>query len=108
VGGGGEHRHVDPDLGDDGLGGALADPGDGVEAVTGHGERGDHRIDPAVEGGDRLLQVLKVVEGQPDQQPMLLAEAAPQGLAQLGSLARSRPLAAPPARLGRVRRRPGP
>ena len=57
-----------------------------AEPVTGHGERGDHRIDPAVEGGDRLLQVLEVVKGQPDQQRMMLAEAAPQGLAQLREL----------------------
>src|SRR5512133_2181072 len=35
VAGGGEHAHVDPDLGNDRLGGTLADPGDGVEAVTG-------------------------------------------------------------------------
>jgi hypothetical protein len=63
-----------------------------AEPVTGHGERGDHRIDAAVEGGDRLLQVLEVVKGQPDQQPMMLAEAAPQGLAQLGKLG---PQAAP-------------
>src|SRR5512133_3467915 len=38
VPGGGEHRHVDADLGNDGLGGPLADPGDGVEAVTGPGD----------------------------------------------------------------------
>ena len=64
----------------------LPTPAVGVQPVTGHGERGDHRIDPAVEGGDRLLQVLEVVKGQPDQQRMMLAEAAPQGLAQLREL----------------------
>jgi hypothetical protein len=63
-----EHRHVDADLGDDALGRALASPGDGVQPVTGHGERGDHLVDAAVEGGDRGLQVLEVVEGEPDQQ----------------------------------------
>jgi hypothetical protein len=54
-----------------------------AEPVGGHGERGDHRIDAAVEGGDRLLQVVK---GQPDQQPMMLAEAAPQGSGAAGEL----------------------
>ena len=31
MGGGGEHRHIDADLGDDVLGAYLADAGDGVE-----------------------------------------------------------------------------
>ena len=75
-----------PNVGDDGLGGAFADPGDGVQPVTGHGERGHHFVHAGVEAGDRGLQVLQVLQRQPDQQPMMLAEAAPQGLAQLGEL----------------------
>src|SRR4029453_9357109 len=63
VPGGGEHRHVDADLGNDGLGGPLADPGDGVEAVTGPGERGDDPVDPHVELGDGPLQLLGGVQG---------------------------------------------
>jgi hypothetical protein len=47
-----------PHVGDDDLGGALADPGDGVEAVTGRGERGDHLVDAAVQGGDGAFRVL--------------------------------------------------
>ena len=74
------------DLGDDGLGGPLADPVMVAEPVTGHRERGDHLVHAGVEAGDRGLQVVQVGKGQPDQQPMLLAEAAPQGLAQLGQL----------------------
>jgi hypothetical protein len=54
--------------------------------VTGHRERGDHLVDAAVQGGDGAFQLLQVVKGQPDQQPMVLAEAAPQRLAQLGEL----------------------
>jgi hypothetical protein len=54
--------------------------------VTGRGERGDHLVDAAVQGGDGAFQMLQVVKGQPDQQPMMLAEAAPQRLAQLGEL----------------------
>src|SRR5215216_4027164 len=50
------------------------------------GERGDHLVHTGIEAGDRGLQVLQVVKRQPDQQPMMLAEAAPQGLAQLGKL----------------------
>jgi hypothetical protein len=69
VAGGRKDRHVDPDLGDDGLGGAFADPGDGVQPVTGHRERGDHLVHAGVEAGDRGLQVVPVPKGQPDQQP---------------------------------------
>jgi hypothetical protein len=47
-----------PHVGDDDLGGALADPGDGVQPVTGRGERGDHLVDAAVQGGDGAFQVL--------------------------------------------------
>jgi hypothetical protein len=57
-----------------------------AEPVTGHRERGDHLVHAGVEAGDRGLQVLPVVKCQPDQQPMMLAEAAPQGLARLGEL----------------------
>src|SRR5215213_6394702 len=78
VPGGREHGHVDADLGDDDLGGAFADPGDGVQPVTGHRERGDHLVDAAVQGGDGAFQVLQVVKGQPDQQRVVVAEAAPQ------------------------------
>jgi hypothetical protein len=86
VPGGREHRHVDADLGDDGLGGALPTPVMVTRPVTGHRERGDPLVHTGVEAGDRGLQVVQVVKGQPDQQPMMLPEAAPQGLAQLGEL----------------------
>ena len=84
--GGRKDRHVDADLGDDALGRAFADPSDGVQPVTGRGERGDHLVHTGVEAGDRGLQVLQVPKRQPDQQRMMLPEAAPQGLAQLGKL----------------------
>jgi hypothetical protein len=57
-----------------------------AEPVTGHREGGDHLVDAAVQGGDGAFQVLQVVKGQPDQQRMVLAEAAAQRLAQLGEL----------------------
>ena len=75
-----------PHVGDDGLGGALADPGDGVQPVTGHRERGDHLVDSRIQLGDGSLQVLQVGKRQPDQQPVMVAEPARQRLAQLGEL----------------------
>jgi hypothetical protein len=57
-----------------------------AEPVGGHRERGDHLVQAGIQAGDRGLQVLQVPKGQPDQQPMMLAEAALQGLAQLGEL----------------------
>ena len=88
--GGGEPGHVDADLGDDRLGGPLADPGDGVELVTGLAERGlTHLVDLAVElasSRDGGLEVVGVVQAQPDQQGVVVPEPAPQRLAQLGDL----------------------
>ena len=63
-----------------------------AEPVTGHRERGDHLVDAAIQGGDRGLQVLEVVQGEPDQQPVVVAEAAPQRLTQLGELLAQPPL----------------
>jgi len=68
--------------------------------VTGHRERGDHLVDAAVQGGDGAFQVLQVPKRQPDQQPMVVAEAAPQRLAQWGSFLRSLPLASSARTLG--------
>ena len=67
--GGRKDRHVDADLGDDALGRAFADPSDGVQPVTGRGERGDHLVDAAVQGGDGAFQVLQVVKRQPTSNP---------------------------------------
>jgi hypothetical protein len=53
-----------PPVGDEAFGGPLADPGDGVEAVTGLCERGDDPVDRHVEFGDGPLQLLDVVQGQ--------------------------------------------
>jgi hypothetical protein len=75
-----------PDLGNDRLGGPLADPSDGVEAITGLCERGDDPIDRRVQCGDGPLQLLDVVQGQPQQQGVMVTEPASQRLAQLGEL----------------------
>ena len=84
--GGGEHRHVGADLGNDRLRGPLAHPGDGVQPVTGHRERGHHLVHTGIQAGDGAFQVLQVVKRQPDQQRVVVAEAASQRLAQLGEL----------------------
>jgi hypothetical protein len=57
-----------------------------AEPVGGHRERGDHLVDAAIQGGDGAFQVLQVVKRQPDQQRVVVAEAASQRLAQLGEL----------------------
>jgi hypothetical protein len=65
----------------------LADAGDGVEPITGLTERGDHPVDLDVEGGDRPLQVLDVVEDDTQHDGMVSVEPAPQRLAQQRNLA---------------------
>lgn len=45
------------------------------------GVRGEQRVDAVVEAGDGALQVGGVVQAQPDQQRVVVAEAAAQGLA---------------------------
>ena len=75
--GGGEHRHVHPDLGNDRLGGPLAHPGDGVQPVTGRSEGGDHLHEATVERRDGALQLLQVPKGQAHQQGVMVPEAAP-------------------------------
>ena len=96
--GGGEAGHVDADLGDDALGGPFADPGDGVEAVTGLDEREPISLVVAtgrrlvVELGDGRFEVGGVVQAQPDQQGVVVAEPAAQRFAQLGDLLAQHPL----------------
>ena len=77
------------------LGGPFPDPGDGVEPVTGPGERdaglagvvGEHGVDAFVEPGDRGFEVGGVLQAQPDQQGVVVAEPPAQRLAQRGDLA---------------------
>ena len=84
--GGGEPGHVHADLGDDGLGGPLPGPGDGVEPVTGTsvrdtglaGVRREQGVDALVEPGDRLPGAGAIV-GQDgiggSHRPLLVEEA---------------------------------
>jgi len=66
-----------PHVGDDGLGGPLAHPGDGGQPVPGLGERGEHPVDVGVELADRGLQLLQVGHGQADEQGVVGTKAAP-------------------------------
>ena len=92
--GGREPGHVDADLGDGRLRRPFPDPGDGVEPVTGPfegetglaGVRGEQRVDLRVELGGGGFEMRGVLEAQPDQQCVVLAEPAPQRLTQLGDL----------------------
>ena len=84
--GGGEHGPVGADLGHDRFRGPLAHPGDGVEAVSGPGEGGDHLIDATIQRRDGALQLLQVPKGQAHQQGVVVPEAAPERLTQLGEL----------------------
>lgn len=84
MGGRGEPTHVDPDLGDDRLGGDLADADHGAQALNLALERGHLDLQALVEGVDLCTQVVDVVEVGAQHEGVVLAEAALQGEAQLG------------------------
>jgi hypothetical protein len=77
VGGGREHRHVHPDLGNDRLRGPLAHPGNRVESVPSLRERSEDPVDLRVELGDRPFQLLQVRQGQANEQRVVGTKAAP-------------------------------
>ena len=66
-----------PHVGNDGLGGPLAHPGDGGQPVPGGSERSEHPVDVGVERGDRGLQLLQVRYSQADEQGVVGTKAAP-------------------------------
>src|SRR3954449_12940460 len=84
VGGGREAGHVGADLGEDALGGPLADARDRDESVTGSSERdtglagvhADEDVDALIECGDGAFEMGDVVQPQSDQDGVVLAEAA--------------------------------
>lgn len=81
-----EPRHVDTDLGEDRLRGPFRDPGDGAKVVTGLLERDaglvgvgrEHGVDLGVEAGHGRFKVIDVVQAHPDQQGVVIPEAAAQ------------------------------
>ena len=84
--GGRERAHVDADLGDQHLGGALLDAGDRHQQLTLAGERGDPLLDLVREPVDRLVEEVDVREDLPDDQRVLGLEAALERLAERGDL----------------------
>ena len=82
----GKIAHVGADLGDDHLGGAPLNAGDGAQQFNGRLERGDALLDRVGEPLDLLVQEVQVGEDRADQQRVQVVEAAFQSLAQRGDL----------------------
>jgi hypothetical protein len=83
---GGKAAHVHADLGDDALGGAPVDAGDGAQPLELTPERGDHPVDLGAELGDRPVQEVDLGQDRAHQQGVVSAEATDEGLLQLGDL----------------------
>lgn len=84
--GGRKAAHVDADLGDDGLGAAAGDAGDGVEVGDGGLKRAHPFLDLGVHGLDLGLQELHLVELAAEHEALMAADAPLQGELQLGLL----------------------
>jgi len=84
-----EAGHVRADLGEDDFRGAPIDAGDGVEKLDLSGERDEAPLSLLREPLDGGLKVLDVREQLTDDECVVLAEAALERLAQLGSFLRS-------------------
>jgi hypothetical protein len=84
--GGRKDAHVSSDLGDDDLGGALADARDACQQVPGRGERGDLLVDGVGQRRDLLVEEIKVREDRGDQDRVQWLKAPLQRIAQSGDL----------------------
>ena len=101
--GGREARHVAAEFGDDRLGGAARDPGNGVEPGERVGLGRGERRDVAIAGRDRLVEELDVAQELVEQEAVMGGDAPGERLGE------GRPLA-PQAPLGQLRQlfgRPG-
>jgi hypothetical protein len=77
-----EARHVDADLGDEDLGGGVADSGCGRQDFD-FGTKGlDGRAHLLVDGGNGALESLDLVQVQLEQEAMMLPDVASQYLQQ--------------------------
>jgi hypothetical protein len=85
--GGFDPGHVHADLGDDDLGGALADARDGPQQHDLPAERGSGSADARVEVGDGLGQVVEVAQVQPAPGGVRVAKPAGQRQGQVSGLA---------------------
>ena len=83
---GGERGHVDADLGDQHLSGALLDAGDRHQQLTLAGERADPRLDLVREAVDRFVEEVNVREDLGDDHRVLVVETSLEGFAERGEL----------------------
>ena len=83
---GGEAAHVDADLGEDHLGGGAADPTDLIQPVGRRRERDKLLFDPAVQLGDVGAGLVDAAKHRFQQEPVMVTEAAAEGLLQLAAL----------------------
>jgi hypothetical protein len=97
---GGEAAHVGADLGDDHLRGDPADPGDLIQPVDRWGERGDLLVDLGLQLGDVGAGLVDARQHPGQQERVVVAEVAGEGLLQLGALGA-------PAGPGQLRQRLG-
>jgi hypothetical protein len=84
---GGKSGHVDTDLGDDDLSGALTDPRDRGQQLDRLGEREAGLVDAGVQPGDHVREVIDVFQMQGAHQRVLSAETARAGQPQIRDLA---------------------
>jgi hypothetical protein len=104
--GGGEPRHVHPDLGDDHLCGSVTDPRDTPKQPQLPGERVGHLTDPDIEALDHPGEVVDVVGVHPRRQRVVVPEPPGTGHGQVRDLGAHHPAGElAPAGAGRVPRR---
>ena len=84
--GGGEAGHVPAGLGDDHLGGAPVDAGDGAQQVDLVLVGLDLGVDAGVEFADQGVEVVDVAQDLPAAEPVVVGEVADQGLGEGGLL----------------------
>ena len=96
MGGGGEHGHVHPDLGDEVLGGDAADAGDAVELRHLVLKRGDELFDLGGQLVDLGAQAVDVLEHDAQHEGVVVGEGVGpvQGLVAAGGVGQPRAVAA--------------
>jgi len=82
VGGGREATHVDPDLGDEHVGGGPADPGDLIQLIDRRRERADLLGDLGLQRGDVDADLVDAGQHGGQQEPVMVAEVAGERLLQ--------------------------
>jgi hypothetical protein len=81
-----EAAHVHPELGDDHLRGSPADPGDLIQPVGRLRERDDLGLDVGLHRGNVGAGLVDTRKHRGQQEPVMVAEAAGEGLDQLAAL----------------------